>query len=1563
MGNEPVSRFSMLSLSSIAGSSNGGHRGSSIRKDSISYPMLETPTPAFVRSVRIQDFEEKPRIVHIEAPNSSSPTTPTATRQPPHRPHIQNDSHGSFSQSLSSVPKDGRSVTPPPPTPPPRKEKPAGLAHLFVARTRQDIIVVLFATSASAAVAAAKTAYALVLGEIFQVITDYGSGTLLAHDTLHQVGRWCLWLTVLGVAMAVFSALLMGLWIVHGETRARTVRRRLFKALLSKEMAWFDTRRGGGMASLMTEQYTQIRDLQAATSQLLGYIVSDAFVCVACLAVAFFKSWALTLVLLATVPVSVVILGILGRGLKPAAERQRIALNKAAQYAAAALAGLDLVKVYGGYDTENWQYLCAVRSAAHHYARQALSSSAQMGYIKVWMINLFVVGFWFGITLVTKGTTTAGNVLTAFYAVLIAFQSLEALGTQWVTVLKGTVAGKALEEMIDEGDKQNSSKKREDGGTRPMFPPRDIVLQNVSFAYPSNPGKTVLDGCSMAFPAGQVSFVVGRSGSGKSTIADLLVQFYTPTAGRILIDDVPIGRLDRGWLRENIALIQQASTVFEGTFGWNVALGAGSSWDSRAAVDPFEAVSREDIKTACETALLQSTVANLPQGLDTIMGSTSGASLSGGQRQRLALARAKIRNPAVLVLDETTSGLDPKSAQMVLDAVRTWRHGKTTLVITHDISQIAAEDYVYVMDKGRLVQEGAFGWLRTKQGGAMQALLQSASIDGAADVCKSPVVKIGHDLDDKNEERDINARRASQMSTGEVSTGEVSTVAHSLFRRTSIFSAPLVYNQHRQSVLNPYASYFGVGGGSSNNRNSRLSMQLIIPPYTTPRTSITARQSQHIDYDEESYAYDGEHTRNKRSSLDLLCERGAQAQTSRMDEILQSPPERLRRVITLDRHAGSPPDEESNINGTTPTTLDVPLPPLRHVLRTVWATLDRAARLDFVFCILACLVVAVCNPAFSFAFARMLQAFWAPPGTNPQSMGRPWALVLVGISVVDGAAVFASFYLAERVGLAWVNALRVAAFTRLLRQPKGSLSVPSPAAAVECLDRGGEEMRKLVSVFVPILLMAAGMVAVSIVWALVASWRLTLVVLAAGPVVVLISTRVASRISNTWEARANTAAERVSAVFSQVFPNIRVVRALTLEAYFTRGPLTKTTEAAFAQGLQRAWRTGVLYGINQALPNWLVALVFYYGTTLLSSSGSVNSLIQVVNLLLFSIGTAAALLGNVPQIAASKTVAAQMLAYAELPLDAGHEHRRDGVRPAPTPASLFPIRMDRLVFRYPGSKSDPCFGDGTAVLRNLSLTIEPGELVGIVGASGGGKSTVLSLLLRLYADEGELCQKGSKLSFNGIPADQMDTQALRARMAYVPQQPYLFPATLRHNITYGLPEDDSDCMQNRGTIWPMAARTVRMEKAGRAAGIDHFVASLPEGYDTVVGDTAKDDEVGTKTASSSLSSLSGGQAQRVCIARALLRRPQLLVMDEPTSALDAASAEAVRHTLWTLRNQAAAQKHMSLVVATHSKAMMQLCDRLLVVQDGAVAASGSYAALLAQGKEGMFARLVGEIDD
>ncbi|EGS22293.1 uncharacterized protein CTHT_0018140 [Thermochaetoides thermophila DSM 1495] len=194
-----------------------------------------------------------------------------------------------------------------------------------------------------------------------------------------------------------------------------------------------------------------------------------------------------------------------------------------------------------------------------------------------------------------------------------------------------------------------------------------------------------------------LTFPVGRSGGGKSTLGNILMRFCEPLTGSITLDGVPLTALDLNWLRNNITLIQQFSLLFNVTFYQNIAFGAP---------DPNKADTR-DMHRACYMVLLRSTLAGLPDGLNTLLraGAGGGGRLSGGQKQRRALARAGLRDHLVLILDEITSDLDSVSRKLVLDTTRIWRQGKTT-IITHEVNQIEENDYVCVFEAGRIVQQG-----------------------------------------------------------------------------------------------------------------------------------------------------------------------------------------------------------------------------------------------------------------------------------------------------------------------------------------------------------------------------------------------------------------------------------------------------------------------------------------------------------------------------------------------------------------------------------------------------------------------------------------------------------------------------------------------------------------------------------------------------------------------------------------------------------------------------------------------------------------------------------------
>ena len=1029
----------------------------------------------------------------------------------------------------------------------------------------------------------------------------------------------------------------------------------------------------------------------------------------------------------------------------------------------------------------------------------------------------------------------------------------------------------------------------------------------MSFAYPSNPRQLALNKTTFFFPAGETTFVIGRSGSGKSTLANLLLRYYETLSGDIIIDGHVIQVLDTDWLRQQITLVQQDSVLFNETLWQNIEFGGHGR------------IKEKDIAKACQMAGLENTIDELPNGIDTVVGS-SGRQLSGGQKQRVSIARARLRDAPILILDEGTSALDHTSRIKIMDNIREWRKGKTTIIITHDIAQIFDDDYVYVMESGVIVQEGYRKKLAEKDHGTFASFLP-------VEPSVSTVLgDIGYVSNRRNSEP---ASPLSPTSADSLFEDELEEGRGRMSNILGIIGSPPLntggtrFQNHRMSlgVASAYANDLRADNIWSSPNLSRDDGRLwsgttqMPSTLSSPRPLSNYRPSPANTFSPTFIAplpHDGNSDYNpQRGPARPLRPKPPPIKTILYEKVAPLP-------VTSPFEENDDGAAGGNIKGTflkrKPATL-------QKIFVTVWPALKWKDRFILIIGFLAAFIIAAATPVFAVFFGELLGEFYAP--SNREGQGRKWALALLGLAFVDGSACFITHYALEHSAQAWVNTLRVEALKRILAQPKSwfDKSRNSPGRLNECLDRNAEEMRNLIGRFAGTAFTAFWMLGISIVWAVIKSWKLTFVALACAPVLYGI-TRTFNTISSKWEAKCNTTAEHASSIFAETFSNIRVVRALTLATHF-KDKHTKATADTYKMGLKRAMYSGLLFGLTESASYFVTALVFYYATIIISHGEiNVGDSIQIVNLLLFGIANSTSMLSIIPQINSSRTTASHMLYLANLPLFVSHEaHGKQRL------VSPFPIEFHSLNFTYPSRPH-------TQTLSSISLTLTPNSCMAIVGPSGSGKSTITSIILGLYPPDLPSSSFSttslSPLTFAGISILDCNISSLRSTMAIVSQTAVLFPTTIFSNIVYGLPP-----LSEYNNISSAIHACIQ-------AGIHEFISSLPSGYHTLVGEGGQ--------------GLSGGQAQRIAIARALVRRPKLLILDEATSALDMESAEVIRETVGKLR-RGEVGNGMAVVIISHSTEMMMIADEIVMLENGRIVETGGFEELRRRG--GKFGKLIG----
>jgi ATP-binding cassette subfamily B (MDR/TAP) protein 1 len=658
------------------------------------------------------------------------------------------------------------------------------------------------------------------------------------------------------------------------------------------------------------------------------------------------------------------------------------------------------------------------------------------------------------------------------------------------------------------------------------------MLAQVSFSYPSQPDQCVLQPSTFFFPAGETTFVIGKSGSGKSTLGQLLMRFYLPTSGEILIDRNPIQELDINWIRNNITLLEQKSVLFNESVLMNIAFGR----------QDYEHVTKYDAQDSIDLAMLQNTIDGLPLGIDTCVG-PGGGFLSGGQRQRVAIARAKLRDTPILILDEPTSALDRTNRVAVVKAIRRWRKGKTTIIITHDMSQIMDTDFLYILEQGSVVKAGYRYAVEVSPGS--EKYFHSTTISGS----ENKPQKTKPALDDS----DLRWVKSSD---------------------------------NFEKLLPPMPLY--------GHRRSRSSWaQGHIPP--TLRSSsldLTSRRS--LNYTSRPGESQGLPLRDWSQWVSFFTEDlSPQSDLNSPDqfpaeEVEMTPIDNHGSHIDRgyrDRHhtakdSADTKSQRRNRKSKKEPTLEDGMTPLSQIMGTIIPTLTLKQRVLLFLGLAATLAHASATPIFSYCLSQLFGTFYA--STNSEHLTMTWSLAVLCVSFGDGLASFFMHYFLELCGEAWMDRFRKNAFERILDQPKawfekdgnGSLRLTSS------LDQNGEDMRNLLGRFAGFVAVAAAITIMSIIWSLIVCWKLTLVALSCGPVIYII-TRGFEGTNGLWERRCNDANSVAADVFTETFSEIRTVRTLTLESHFHRKQANAIARCLLL-GLKRAIYTGMLFGMVES---------------------------------------------------------------------------------------------------------------------------------------------------------------------------------------------------------------------------------------------------------------------------------------------------------------------------------------------------------------------------------------------
>lgn len=1252
-------------------------------------------------------------------------------------------------------------------------------------------------------------------------------------------------LSLLWIAVGVFAFgwIEVSCWILTGERQTAVIRSKYVQVLLNQDMSFFDTY--GNNGDIVSQVLSDVLLIQSALSEKVGNYIHNMATFFSGLVIGFVNCWQIALITLATGPFIVAAGGISNIFLHRLAENIQDAYAEAASIAEQAVSCIRTLYAFTNETLAKYSYATSLQATLRYGILISLVQGLGLGFTYGLAICSCALQLWVGRFLVTNGKAHGGQVIAALFAIILSGLGLNQAATNFYSFDQGRIAAYRLFEMIS----RSSSSVNHDGNILESVQ-GNIEFRNVYFSYLSRPEIPILSGFYLTVPAKKAVALVGRNGSGKSSIIPLMERFYDPTLGEVLLDGENIKNMKLEWLRRQIGLVTQEPALLSLSIIDNIAYGRD--------------VNMDQIEEAAKIAHAHTFITSLEKGYETQVG-RAGLALTEEQKIKLSIARAVLLNPSILLLDEVTGGLDFEAEKVVQAALDLLMLGRSTIIIARRLSLIRNADYIAVMEEGQLVEMGTHDELVGLDGLYAELL----RCEEAAKLPRRMPVK------------------HYKGATAAFEIEKDSSVSHSfqepsspkLVKSPSLQRVPGVHGFRQQEspkVRSPPPEHMQENGIATDAGDKEPSMrrqdsfEMRLPEL--PKIDVQSVQQQVNGSDPESPV-------SPLLTSDPKNERSHSQTFSRPHSHSDDIP--IKSKDAKDRTHGEAP--------------------------SLW----RLAELSFPEWLYAALgsvgaaIFGSFNPLLAYVIALIVTAYYRSHGDHLRQEVDKWCLIIACMGIVTVVANFLQHFYFGIMGEKMTERVRRMMFSAMLRNEVGWFDGEENSADTLSMRLANDAtfVRAAFSNRLSIFIQDSAAVIVAILIGMLLEWRLALVAFATLPVLTV--SAIAQKLWLGGFSRGIQEMHRkASLVLEDAVRNIYTVVAFcagnkVMELY--RSQLKRILKQSFLHGVA----IGFAFGFSQFLLFACNALLLWY-TALLIKNKEMDPPTGIKEFMVFSFATFALVepFGLAPYILKRRK---SLTSVFEI-IDRAPKIEPDDNSALKPPNVYGSIELKNVDFCYPTRPE-------VLVLSNFSLKVNGGQTVAVVGVSGSGKSTIISLIERFYDPvAGQVLLDGRDLKLYNL-------RWLRNHLGLVQQEPIIFSTTIRENIIYARHN----------------ASEAEMKEAARIANAHHFISSLPHGYDTHVGMRGVD--------------LTPGQKQRIAIARVVLKNAPILLLDEASSSIESESSRVVQEALDTL-----VMGNKTTILIAHRAAMMRHVDNIVVLNGGRIVEEGSHDFLMS--KNGLYVRLM-----